>query len=311
MTTKRRGIKLASDGDVVTQFPGRAESIEEEYRPISLLDIRVDSRLQMRVDGLNADHLSSLVESYLSGASVPSIHVYRDPSECEAGVDVYHLADGFHRVAAVETAGLAEISAFIHRGTYRDALRHALGANGDHGLRRSRQDLARAYGQLCEYKICDPADSAAVAAVLRCSERWARELTQEARDRAEKERQATIDRLAAEGKSQREIADQLGVTQQSISKRLYKKRNSSESCIGGSEQNRNSSENAQADADRTISVAPPEKSSIPFGLVTSPPDPQVLDTDTLAIKEAKAAFLRLDYTDRARFVCWLNQGGSS
>jgi hypothetical protein len=54
------------------------------------------------------------------------------------------LADGFHRVEAAQRAGLAEVLTDVRKGTRRDAVLFAAGANADHGLRRSRADVRRA-----------------------------------------------------------------------------------------------------------------------------------------------------------------------
>lgn len=67
----------------------------------------------------------------------PPIEVYYDGEK-------YHLADGFHRVAAAAMAGVYRIPAIIHQGTRRDAVLASVGANATHGLRRTNDDKRRA-----------------------------------------------------------------------------------------------------------------------------------------------------------------------
>lgn len=54
------------------------------------------------------------------------------------------LVDGFHRLAAYRRLGRQEISAIVRRGTMEDAWTMAIGANVDHGLRRTNADKRRA-----------------------------------------------------------------------------------------------------------------------------------------------------------------------
>lgn len=58
--------------------------------------------------------------------------------------DTYYLADGFHRVAAAKRAECTKIKAEVHEGTYKAALKYALGANAKHGLRRTNADKRNA-----------------------------------------------------------------------------------------------------------------------------------------------------------------------
>lgn len=57
-----------------------------------------------------------------------------------------------------------------------------------------------------------------MAAVLGCSLRWAQALTKEARDRRRRERDEEIARQAAAGRSTREIAREMGVSQRTAAR---------------------------------------------------------------------------------------------
>ena len=56
----------------------------------------------------------------------------------------YWLADGFHRVEAAQRAGLVTVPCDVRPGSRRDAVLVACGANADHGLRRTADDIRRA-----------------------------------------------------------------------------------------------------------------------------------------------------------------------
>ncbi|MEI8165018.1 MAG: ParB/RepB/Spo0J family partition protein [Chloroflexales bacterium] len=54
------------------------------------------------------------------------------------------LADGFHRIEAAQRANLPTVPCEVRPGTRRDAVLYAVGANANHGHRRTRQDVRRA-----------------------------------------------------------------------------------------------------------------------------------------------------------------------
>jgi uncharacterized ParB-like nuclease family protein len=63
----------------------------------------------------------------------------------------YWLWDGFHRAAAAERVGWNEIECDVCQGTHRDAMLLSVGANADHGLRRTNADKRQAVQRL----LCD------------------------------------------------------------------------------------------------------------------------------------------------------------
>ena len=103
---------------------------------LSIDQIKLDQRCQPR-----ARMEPALVDEYADamreGAEFPPLTVYRDGS-------TYWLADGFHRIAAAEQAGMAHVVCNVERGTLRDAILHAVGANATHGQRRTNLDKRRA-----------------------------------------------------------------------------------------------------------------------------------------------------------------------
>lgn len=78
-------------------------------------------------------------ESMLAGAIFPPITVF-SPKNSKR----YVLADGFHRLAAAAECGYESFPCEVFTGSVHDALEYALGANEEHGLRRSNKDKRHA-----------------------------------------------------------------------------------------------------------------------------------------------------------------------
>lgn len=99
--------------------------------------IRIDGGTQPRAH-LNPETVTEYANAMADdGCVFPPVTVFYD------GAD-YWLADGFHRVAASKEAGFADIDADVRQGTRRDAVLFSVGANADHGLRRTNEDKRRA-----------------------------------------------------------------------------------------------------------------------------------------------------------------------
>ncbi len=70
------------------------------------------------------------------GTPWPAITVFNDGQ-------TQWLADGFHRTRAALTAGLTQFQAVLKEGSQEDAILFSLGANADHGKRRTKADIRR------------------------------------------------------------------------------------------------------------------------------------------------------------------------
>lgn len=103
---------------------------------INIADVRVNGGTQSRAV-LNLDVVADYADLVRAGVDFPAIVVFFDGKD-------YWLADGFHRYEAYSRAGAYEISADIRQGTQRDAILHSVGANAEHGLRRTNDDKRRA-----------------------------------------------------------------------------------------------------------------------------------------------------------------------
>lgn len=113
-----------------------SESSESSIQTIEIAKIRMDGGTQPRAK-LFEEVVAEYAEDMKKGATFPPVTIYFDGEE-------YWLADGFHRVRAKEAIGKQEVTAEVHLGTQRDAVLYAVGANAQHGLRRTNADKRRA-----------------------------------------------------------------------------------------------------------------------------------------------------------------------
>lgn len=109
---------------------------------MKLTEIKVDSSLQGRCK-LNQEVVDEYSEVLREGGKLPAIKVYRVGSS-------HYLVDGWHRYFAHKKAGLADIEVEIVDGTLREATLYAVGANDDHGLRRTNDDKRKAVMMLLD-----------------------------------------------------------------------------------------------------------------------------------------------------------------
>jgi hypothetical protein len=93
--------------------------------------------LQTRA-ALNMDAVREYAEQERAGKKFPPVTVFRDSR------GLLLVADGFHRLAAARQNGRTTVACEVHEGEFADALRHALGANQEHGLRRTNEDKKHA-----------------------------------------------------------------------------------------------------------------------------------------------------------------------
>lgn len=103
---------------------------------LAIDDITQDPQCQPR-QRLDESTITEYAQAMHDGATFPPVTVYQEGA-------TYWLADGFHRVAGAQAAGITEINVDIRPGRIRDAMLHAVGANATHGLRRSNTDKRRA-----------------------------------------------------------------------------------------------------------------------------------------------------------------------
>lgn len=105
---------------------------------LPLEQIQLDDRCQARVPPLRTDVVEEYAERFTAGEPLPPVEVFEVD-----GAQV--LVDGFHRVAAAATAGVAFLEVVkVGAGSMSDAAWYAAGVNQAHGLRRSNADKQHA-----------------------------------------------------------------------------------------------------------------------------------------------------------------------
>ena len=183
---------------VVVSMPLDALVLEAELQPRALLDW-------------------ATYEEYLyllgDGTELPPVVAFSDG-------ETHRVADGFHRWHAHKALGVSTINVRVMRGTHEDALRYSLRANAKHGKRREPNDYARSYEIAVRHGFVSAEDTAAVSEALQCSLRCAYDLTEPARKRIEAERDAEIAAKKAQGKSNAQIARDIGVHSTTVDRKV-------------------------------------------------------------------------------------------
>jgi len=109
---------------------------------IKLTDIKVDFELQSR-ETINTSVVQDYAEFIREGGKMPPITAFYDGEQ-------YYVADGWHRYFAHKVSAFPEIEANIIEGTRREAILFSLGANDEHGLRRTNADKRKAVNTLLQ-----------------------------------------------------------------------------------------------------------------------------------------------------------------
>ncbi len=109
---------------------------EHRTMQLELSQLHTDGGTQPRV-AINDDTVTEYAEALREGVKFPPVVAFRDSAK-------YWLADGFHRYHAHRRAGLDKIEVDIREGTLREAILYSVGANTEHGLRRTNADKRKA-----------------------------------------------------------------------------------------------------------------------------------------------------------------------
>ena len=92
---------------------------------------------------VNRDVIEEYAKAMTEGDRFPPVIAFFDGS-------LYWLADGYHRIAALELLGEHKISVELFDGGKREAILYSVGANAKHGLRRSNSDKRHSVMKLLE-----------------------------------------------------------------------------------------------------------------------------------------------------------------
>ena len=99
---------------------------------LQLSELRIDGGTQPRVQ-MNEEVIADYAEQMRNDVTFPPVTVFFDGA-------AYWLADGFHRYQANRRMGRDTMVADVQQGGLRDALLYSVGANANHGLRRTNAD---------------------------------------------------------------------------------------------------------------------------------------------------------------------------
>ena len=112
---------------------------------LKLTQIRIDGGTQPRV-AINEEAVDDYAERLREGVMLPPVTAFFD------GV-VYWLADGFHRYHAHRRVGRETMAVDVHDSGLREAILYSVGANTEHGLRRTNEDKHKAVETLLTHEI--------------------------------------------------------------------------------------------------------------------------------------------------------------
>jgi len=99
---------------------------------VKIADI-IYPRFQLPRVGISEETVEEYAEAMRAGAEFPPVTLYCDG-------DRLWLSDGLHRKLARTMAGHDDIAADVREGTRLESILHAVGANAEHGLRRTNAD---------------------------------------------------------------------------------------------------------------------------------------------------------------------------
>lgn len=109
---------------------------------IDISTIELDQSTQCRAE-MRQETIDEYAEMMKNGDQFPPIVTFGTK-------DANWLGDGWHRVLAARAIGKSSISAIVSHGGRLEAIKHALKANMEHGLRRSNKDKQRSIEIACK-----------------------------------------------------------------------------------------------------------------------------------------------------------------
>ena len=119
-----------------SHYFGVSHTMQPITKELMIHEVRIDGGTQPRVE-INEDAVMDYADALEAGQKLPPVTVFYDGKR-------YWLADGFHRYHAHMRLDIVDIDCTIHEGSRRDAILYSVGANAEHGLRRSNEDKREA-----------------------------------------------------------------------------------------------------------------------------------------------------------------------
>lgn len=149
---------------------------------LNIADIERNAKLQVRVR-IDQEVVQDYCTAIKNGQPLPPVIVF-----AENGSERYLLADGWHRIDAAQMAGRDQIGAKIIEGTMHDALKYALQANANHGLRRTQADKRHAVEMALDDPEFDDWSLRDIADLCRVSHTFVSNIKQEQNEQAQEAR---------------------------------------------------------------------------------------------------------------------------
>lgn len=117
---------------------------------VASLELCDRTRVRKNRPSIDSDVVEEYAEAYKCGLIVEPLDVFR-----ESGTERYVVADGEHRLLALQRAKVKVADCRIHEGDEVAALDFAIGCNHAHGLRRSKADKYHAFERIMETTLKD------------------------------------------------------------------------------------------------------------------------------------------------------------
>ena len=140
-------------------------------------DLRIDGGTQSRAR-IDDEVVAEYAGKIRAGAQFPPVVAFFD------GV-TYWLADGFHRWHAHRAAGFVAIAVDARSGSCRDAQLFSLGANADHGLRRTNADKRKSVETVIRDPEWGQRSNAWIAEVCKVSDKTVASIREDLERRSE------------------------------------------------------------------------------------------------------------------------------
>lgn len=117
---------------------------------MNVTELELCDRTRVRKIKPNAqsDVVDEYTEAYRCGLIVEPLDVFQ-----ERGTERYLVADGEHRLLALQRAKVAKIAVRLHDGDEVAALDFAIGCNHAHGVRRTKADKYHAFERIMETSL--------------------------------------------------------------------------------------------------------------------------------------------------------------
>lgn len=117
---------------------------------VANLEVCDRTRVRKTKPNINGDIVEEYAEAYRCGLILEPLDVFR-----EKGTERYIVADGEHRLLALQRAKIKKVAVRMHDGDEVAALDFAIGCNHAHGVRRTKADKYHAFVRIMETSLRD------------------------------------------------------------------------------------------------------------------------------------------------------------